>query len=140
MLNTYVKFKELLNKVTNKETVLWSGNSAGGNAINVNVNGYKRLRVKVRMSGIIDFLEIDLNIQTINIEKNGVYYKYGNSAAAGAMDGTQYLNKASVAVSGDKTKVIGYGFGYSSLANGWNFQDRDGSTDVWGVLEIVGIK
>ena len=140
MLNTYVKFKELLNKVTNKETVLWSGNSAGGNAINVNVNGYKRLRVKVRMSGIVDFLEIDLNIQTINIEKNGVYYKYGNSVAAGALDGTQYLNKASVAVSGDKTKVIGYGFGYSSLANGWNFQNRDNSADTWGVFEIVGIK
>ena len=140
MLNTYIRLKQMIKEINSKETVLWSGNSAGGNAINVNVNGYKRLRVKVRMSGIIDFLEIDLNIQTINIEKNGVYYKYGNSVAAGAMDGTLYLNKASVAVSGDKTKVLGYDFGYSSLANGWNFQDRDSSPDVWGVLEIVGIK
>ncbi len=140
MLSVFSKFKQIINEINSKETVLWTGISQGGNYINVNVNGYSRLRVKVRLSGIIVFVEVDLTEITINITKDSIVYNYGNAVSAGAMDGEQYLNKASIAVNSDKTKVIGYNFGYASLASNWNFQNRDGSGNSWAILEIVGIK
>lgn len=139
MIPSDEQLKELISKIENKETVLWSGNSQGGNVIELNVSEYKKLKVKVRLSGLITFLEIDLTKETGSIFKNDINYKYGNAVTAGALDGTQYVNKCSVAVSEDKTKVIGYDFGYANLSTSWNFQNRDG-TSGWAILEIVGIK
>ena len=132
--------KPLNEELLNKEKIIWSGNSQGGEVIEVDVNKYKKLKCKVQLSGFITFVEIDLTKITNNILKNGIYYKYGNSAIAGALDGVQYINRCSIAVSADKTKVIAYDFGYADLSRSWNFQNRDGSGNTWAILETSGIK
>ena len=66
MLSVFSKFKQIINEINSKETVLWTGISQGGNYINVNVNGYSRLRVKVRLSGIIVFVEFFIKSNSTN--------------------------------------------------------------------------
>ena len=126
------------NKV--KEKLIWEGNSLGGSVINLDVSAYKKIKVKVQLSMFITFLEIDLTIQTAGIEKNDVNYKYCNAIFCGALDGTDYINKCCVGVSANKTKIIGYDFGYASLASSaFTFNNRD-NTSGWAILEIIGIK
>lgn len=131
---------ENLENIIVEEIVLWTGISQGGNVIELNVSEYKRLKVKVQLSTFITFLEIDLIKQTSGVTKNNINYKYGNAIIAGALDGTQYINKCAVVVSEDKTKVMGYDFGYANLSASWKFQNRDNSGNTWAVLQIAGIK
>ncbi len=127
-------------EVESNTKVLWTGNSKGGNIINLDVSSYKRLKIKVKLSAFITFLEIDLSIQTSGITKDGIIYKYGNSITCGALDGVNYINKCSVAVSENKKKIIGYDFGFADIsATTWKFNNRDNS-EGWEIREIIGIK
>lgn len=125
--------------------VIWTGNSRGGEIINLNVSNYKKLKVKVRLADFISFLEIDLTKESGGITKNEIIYKYGNALTCGGLGSPAYINKCCVVVSSDKTKILGYNFGYANLSSSsWDFTERDGEDKdvykIWGILEIVGYK